>query len=70
MKLKELWIEARKNKLNSLAALIELVVLDKKVHSWEEDSTVLDRYLLPQHEAKMNALLGEKIEGRNGQRLA
>jgi hypothetical protein len=63
--LKELYTEAIMQNLGSLSLLIEFLILEKRVLSWESDSVELNLYFKPNNKAKMNRLLLEykaKIE--------
>ncbi len=65
MSLKELYTEAIMQNLGSLSLLIEFLILEKRVLSWESDSVELNLYFKPNNKAKMNRLLLEykaKIE--------
>ena len=49
MTIRELFEAALENKDENLQALIMFVVLEKKVHDWNDDKSVLDVYFLPKH---------------------
>jgi len=57
--IRELFEYALKNKDENLQALIMFVVLEKKVHSWDDDKSVLDVYFLPKHRERMTKLINE-----------
>lgn len=59
MNLKELYTEAIMQSLDPLSLLIEFLILEKKVLSWESDSSELDLYFKPNNKSKMNRLLLE-----------
>ena len=59
MTIRELFEYALKNKDENLQALIMFVVLEKKVHSWDDDKSVLDIYFLPKHRERMTKLINE-----------
>lgn len=62
MTLKELYTEAIKLELKWLCVLIEFLILEKKVHSWDDKEEVLDLYFKPKHQERMNKLLIEYEE--------
>src|SRR5690606_12033435 len=57
--IRELFEYALKNKDENLQALIMFVVLEKRVHSWDDDKSVLDVYFLPKHRERMTKLINE-----------
>lgn len=59
MDLREIYTEAIIQELNSLALLIEFLVLEKKVLTFESDKSELDLYFKPNNHEKMNRLLLE-----------
>lgn len=59
MTLRELFEAALENKDENLQALIMFVVLEKKVHDWNDDKSVLDVYFLPKHRERMAKLINE-----------
>lgn len=59
MNIRELYKEAILNNFESLQILIEFIVLEKKVNTFEDDITTLDVYFLPKHKKRMNKLLNE-----------
>ena len=69
MNLKELYTEAIKleAELNSewLTTLIEFLILEKKVLSWDSSIRELDLYFKPNNKTKMNKLLLEYKNGGN-----
>lgn len=59
MTIRELFEAALENKDENLQALIMFVVLEKRVHSWDDDKSVLDVYFLPKHRERMTKLINE-----------
>ena len=59
MTLRELFEAALENKDENLQALIMFVVLEKKVHDWNDDKSVLDVYFFPKHRERMTKLINE-----------
>lgn len=59
MTIKELFEAALENKDENLQALIMFVVLEKRVHSWDDDISVLNVYFLPKHNKRMTKLINE-----------
>ena len=59
MNIRELFEAALENKDENLQALIMFVVLEKKVHDWNDDKSVLDVYFLPKHRERMTKLINE-----------
>ena len=59
MTIRELFEAALENKDENLQALIMFVVLEKKVHDWNDDKSVLDVYFLPKHRERMTKLINE-----------
>ena len=59
MTIRELFEAALENKDENLQALIMFVVLEKKVHDWDDDKSVLDIYFLPKHRERMTKLINE-----------
>ena len=59
MTLRELFEAALENKDENLQALIMFVVLEKKVHDWDDDISVLNVYFLPKHRERMTKLINE-----------
>ena len=59
MTIRELFEYALENKDENLQALIMFVVLEKKVHDWDDDKSVLDIYFLPKHRERMTKLINE-----------
>jgi hypothetical protein len=69
MTVREVYAEAIKGKHYSLRLLIEFLVYEKKVLSFSDDQSKLNRYLLEKHSEKMNKLLADyevKINERVG----
>ena len=59
MTIRELFEAALENKDENLQALIMFVVLEKRVHSWDDDISVLNVYFLPKHNKRMTKLINE-----------
>lgn len=59
MKLRELYAEAIRERFDSLCLLIEFLVLEKKVLTWDDDKKELQLYYKPNNKARMNQLLLE-----------
>ena len=59
MTIRELFEAALENKDENLQALIMFVVLEKKVHDWDDDKSVLNIYFLPKHRERMTKLINE-----------
>lgn len=59
MVIRELYLEALKHNHKALILLIDFLVNEKKVHTLTDDTSVLDKYFLPQHRERMNRLLVE-----------
>ena len=59
MTIKEVFEYALENKDIDLQALIMFVVMEKKVHDWNDDKSVLDIYFLPKHNERMTELINE-----------
>ena len=57
MTIKEVFEYALENKDINLQALIMFVVMEKKVHDWSDDESVLDVYFLPKHRKRMTKLI-------------
>lgn len=62
MNLKELYTEAIQGEYESLTLLIEFLILEKKVLSWESDYKELDLYFKPNNRLRMTKLLKEYEE--------
>ncbi len=62
MNLKELYTEAIIGNFESLSLLIEFLVLEKQVLTWESDKSELDLYFKPNNKERMNKLLLEYKE--------
>ena len=62
MNLKELYTGAIKEGFEWLALLIEFLVLEKKVITWESNSEELHLYYLPKHRERMNKLITQYKE--------
>lgn len=63
MNIKELYTEAIKLETelegDSLTALIEFLIFEKKVLQWTDDKSELDLYFKPNNKPRMNKLLLE-----------
>ncbi|GGN54966.1 hypothetical protein [Oceanobacillus indicireducens] len=59
MNLRELYTEAIAEKFHSLCLLIEFLVFEKQVLSFESDARELDLYFKPNNRRRMNYLLLE-----------
>lgn len=57
MDLKEVYTDAIQQEFESLSLLIEFLVLEKKVLTWESDYKELDLYFKPNNKKRMNNLL-------------
>ena len=66
MKVQEYYLEAIKGDHAPLAKLIEMLVRDKKTIKLSDDVSVLDLYLQPKHQDKMNKLLEEYMQKSEG----
>jgi hypothetical protein len=65
MKIRELYMDALIKKHSSLQLLIEFLVYEKKVVSFEDDEKALDLYFMEKHQERMNKLLLEYNLNRN-----
>lgn len=66
MQIKELYTEAIKGNFEWLALLIEFLVFEKEVLTFEDDYKELDLYFKPNNKKRMNQILLEykqKISG-------
>lgn len=59
MKIRELYEESIKGYHESLSLLIEFLIFEKKVLTFEDDTKELDLYFKPNNQARMNQLLIE-----------
>ncbi len=59
MTLKEVYENAILEDYESLQLLIEFLIFEKQVLTFEDDSKELDLYFLPKHKERMNKLLME-----------
>lgn len=64
MNLGEMHREAKE--FPSLRLLIEFLVYEKKVHQLSDDTSVLNKYFLPQHRERMSGLLKEYHNKKTG----
>lgn len=62
MKLRQLYSESIEGGHYSLSLLIEFLVLEKQVLSFEDDQKELDLYFKPNNRPRMNKLLTEYKE--------
>lgn len=62
MTLRELYEESIKGNYESLSLLIEFLVFEKKVLTFEDNTKELDLYFKPNNKAKMNQLIIEYRE--------
>lgn len=67
MNLKELYTEAIKERFDSLCLLIEFLILEKKVLSWEDSERELDLYFKPNNHKRMTQLLLEYRRKQNAE---
>lgn len=65
MTLGEMLIEAKRENLTDLEALIGFLVFEKKVHSLKDEKKCLDKYYLSKHKDKMNRLLTDYKQTKN-----
>ena len=63
MTLREAYKGAIEENFESLSLLIEFLVLEKQVLTFEDDVKELDLYFLPKHKERMNKLLLEYKKG-------
>jgi hypothetical protein len=63
MNLREVYTDSIEQNFESLSLLIEFLVLEKQVLTWESDKGELDRYFAPKNHDRMNKLLIEYQEG-------
>lgn len=66
MKIKEYYLEAIKYEHHSLRIMIDFLVKEKKVISMNDDESVMDRYFLPKNADRMNKLLREYMQQKEG----
>lgn len=59
MKLRELYTEAIKGRLEPLCLLIEFLVLEKQALTWDDNEKELNLYFKPNNKKRMNKLLLE-----------
>ncbi|WP_106494924.1 hypothetical protein [Lentibacillus sp. Marseille-P4043] len=59
MNLKEVYTEAISGEFESLSLLIEFLVFEKQVLTFDDDRKELDLYFKPNNKARMNKLLLE-----------
>lgn len=66
MKVQDFYLEAIKGNHTSLVKLIEMLVKEKKTVKLSDDAAVLDLYFKPNNRDKMNKLLGEYMQRKEG----
>ncbi|WP_143804764.1 hypothetical protein [Paraliobacillus ryukyuensis] len=59
MKLQEAYLEAKQQKMVGLSLMIEFLVVEKKVLSFDDDSEKLQHYFKPNNKKRMNQLLND-----------
>jgi len=59
MKLREVYQEAIKQSFLSVCLLLEFLILEKKVLSWDDHDSELDLYFKPNNKPRMSKLLKE-----------
>ena len=64
--MQDYYLEAIKGNHEPLVKLIEMLVKDKKTVKLCDDATVLDLYFKPNNWDKMNKLLGEYMQQKEG----
>lgn len=62
MKLREIYQEAIKQNFPSLCLLLEFLILEKKVLTWDDHDSELDLYFKPNNKKRMDKLLKEYAE--------
>lgn len=65
MTVREIYQDAILGKHHSLKLMIEFLVYKKKVVSFEDDRSVLNKYFLEKHKERLNKLLADYEEERN-----
>lgn len=66
MKVQDYYLEAIKGNHTSLVKLIEMLVKEKKTVKLSDDESVLDLYFKPNNRDKMNKLLKEYMQIKEG----
>ena len=66
MLVKDYYREAIKHNHPDLRIMIDFLVKEKKVISMEDDESVMDRYFLPKNADRMNKLLKEYMQQKEG----
>lgn len=64
MTIRDIYNESITENLYWLQILIEFLVFEKQVHTWDEDKSVLDLYFLPKHHDRMNEELRKYAQKR------
>ena len=59
MKLREVYQEAIKQQFLSVCLLLEFLIFEKKVLSWDDHDNELDLYFKPNNKRRMDKLLKE-----------
>jgi len=62
MKLREIYQEAIKQNFPSLCLLLEFLILEKKVLTWDDHDSELDLYFKQNNKPRMSKLLKEYAE--------
>lgn len=66
MKVNDYYLEARNNGHIHLVRLIEMLVMDKKTVKLSDDESVLELYFKPNNVDRMNKLLKEYMQQKEG----
>lgn len=66
MKVNDYYLEAIKGNHTALVNLIRMLVKEKKTIKLTDDASVLDLYFKPKNRDKMNKLLGEYMQQKEG----
>lgn len=69
MKIREIYAESIEGGYNWLTILIEFLVFEKEVISFDDDQKALNLYFKPNNQSKMNQLLIEYYEKLNQEKL-
>lgn len=62
MKLRDVYAEAIKQDFPSVCLLLEFLILEKKVLSWDDHDSELDLFFKPNNKPRMTKLLKEYAE--------
>jgi len=62
MKLREVYQEAIKQQFISVCLLLEFLIIEKKVLSWDDHDSELELYFKPNNKPRMTKLLKEYAE--------